>query len=322
MDSFLLSARVRAADARTSDEPNERAVDEMSEECAICFDAVAKQDALRLPCECRVIYCMQCWDRALATSFNDCGYARCPTCRSPVRVDFDGARLQFSSEPYTPDINDEAFSESVSQTVNRLAEQAAPLMARMLRAYGEAHPTLRALAQDTGLLSTRSVRELKSLVVGIGGDPAGCFEKSDLIERLRDKAGGAAPLSAYCAAADATLDAAAATPSLRCVCQGELVRMAGRDRCRQLVFSEREYTELAAGQLEALLDLQLASGASFVICDLCDDHVPPRDAVYTCGNGQRTILHPTTYDVCNSCFVRYAVHGLGDDGLALERQEM
>ena len=27
--------------------------------------------------------------------------------------------------------------------------------------------------------------------------------------------------------------------------------------------------------------------------------------VYTCNNGERTILHPTTYDVCAACFVRY-----------------
>ena len=43
----------------------------------------------------------------------------------------------------------------------------------------------------------------------------------------------------------------------------------------------------------------------------------------TCGNGERTILHPTTYDVCEACFVRYGVDGLGDDGpdgLPLERR--
>lgn len=43
-------------------------------------------------------------------------------------------------------------------------------------------------------------------------------------------------------------------------------------------------------------------------------------AVYTCDNGEKTILHPTTYDVCEACFVRYAVLGLSDDGLASERR--
>ena len=44
--------------------------------------------------------------------------------------------------------------------------------------------------------------------------------------------------------------------------------------------------------------------------------------VYTCGNGERTILHPTTYDVCDACFVRYGVEGHGDEALATERQTL
>ena len=57
------------------------------------------------------------------------------------------------------------------------------------------------------------------------------------------------------------------------------------------------------------------------MCDLCDEHLSHSVAVYTCDNGERTILHPTTYDVCEACFVRYAINGLGDEGLAQERRE-
>ena len=57
-------------------------------ECAICFETLAGDDQLPLPCQCRVPYCLKCWDRALAAAFNDVGEARCPTCRTPVRVDF------------------------------------------------------------------------------------------------------------------------------------------------------------------------------------------------------------------------------------------
>ena len=59
---------------------------------------------------------------------------------------------------------------------------------------------------------------------------------------------------------------------------------------------------------------------SSVICDLCDTQLSPLQPVYTCANGDATILHPTTYDVCEVCFVRYAVEGLGDEALATERQ--
>ena len=110
------------------------------EECVICFDAIAER--LVLPCECRVSYCLGCWDRALAASFNSSGRARCPTCRTPVRVNFDPeaaggrGRLVFSAE------NEGDESEERSDVVNRLAEQAAPLMTRLLRLHGETHPLL------------------------------------------------------------------------------------------------------------------------------------------------------------------------------------
>ena len=65
----------------------------------------------------------------------------------------------------------------------------------------------------------------------------------------------------------------------------------------------------------------VAAAASCVVCDLCDEHLSHSVAVYTCDNGERTILHPTTYDVCEACFVRYAINGLGDEGLAQERRE-
>ena len=55
-------------------------------------------------------------------------------------------------------------------------------------------------------------------------------------------------------------------------------------------------------------------------CDLCDDQLSPHAFVYTCDNGDHTILHPTTYDVCEECFVRYSVDGASDEGLAKERR--
>ena len=155
-------------------------------ECAICFEAIAESDRFPLPCQCRAPYCLHCWDRALAAAFNDTGRARCPTCRQPVRVDFDpeGAegrgRLVFSSDEHS----DEG-SSSRSEVVNRLAEQCAPLMTRLLRQYGEAHPSLRAMAQDPkAALASLSIRELKAQLKALGGDPAGCLEKADIIEQL------------------------------------------------------------------------------------------------------------------------------------------
>merc|ERR1740139_607484 len=75
-------------------------------ECAICFEPVSQYTVL--PCSCKVSYCLRCWDRALAESFNSCGEARCPTCRAPVCVDFDPdqSRLVFTRDamPLTVDL--------------------------------------------------------------------------------------------------------------------------------------------------------------------------------------------------------------------------
>ena len=60
--------------------------------------------------------------------------------------------------------------------------------------------------------------------------------------------------------------------------------------------------------------------SSGIVCDLCDEQLPFNTPVFVCGNGDSTILHPTTYDVCEDCFVRYCIHGESDAALATERQ--
>mmetsp|Transcript_45289 Transcript_45289/g.144319 ORF Transcript_45289/g.144319 Transcript_45289/m.144319 type:complete len:235 (+) Transcript_45289:41-745(+) len=99
--------------------------------CAICYEAVG--EGIDLPCSCKVDYCLQCWDKALAKSFNACAKARCPTCRTPIRVDFDGqaGRLAFSAE---------GDDEDAEQTRRRIAEQMRPVQERLLRDYGAANP--------------------------------------------------------------------------------------------------------------------------------------------------------------------------------------
>jgi hypothetical protein len=334
-------------------------MEESETECAICFNTIAEEDQLPLPCQCRVPYCSACWDRALAAAFNDSGAARCPTCRCAVQVDFDpdGAdgrgRLVFTRAD-----DDElaslgaaergseaarvAMHEARAKVVNRLAEQGAPLMTRNLRAYGAQHPYLRAAALDPGVtLAPRPIRELKALLKALGGELAGCVEKADIIERMEAAARGKANLAAFCAAtdeqraggaadaqaggaADAQADAAGATPGSemrsRCVCGGRLERMEGRARTRCVLTTQFPQAEEHPEELERMLDVLQASGHSHLVCDLCDAEIPPRVAVFTCSNGGRTILHATAYDICEPCFVRYAVQGLGDEGLAGERR--
>eukprot|EP00928_Gymnodinium_smaydae_P100257 TRINITY_DN9798_c0_g1_i1.p2 TRINITY_DN9798_c0_g1~~TRINITY_DN9798_c0_g1_i1.p2 ORF type:complete len:273 (-),score=43.99 TRINITY_DN9798_c0_g1_i1:1196-1972(-) len=72
-----------------------------AEECGICMQDIREVGgAVKLPCDCRLSYCHRCWDRTLAASMSAVGQPRCPSCRSPLRVDFDARtnKLVFSRE--------------------------------------------------------------------------------------------------------------------------------------------------------------------------------------------------------------------------------
>mmetsp|Transcript_108693 Transcript_108693/g.307403 ORF Transcript_108693/g.307403 Transcript_108693/m.307403 type:complete len:251 (+) Transcript_108693:77-829(+) len=107
------------------------------QQCAICYEAVAQ--GIELPCNCKVDYCMQCWDKALAKSFNACAQARCPTCRTPVRVDF-------CPDTGCPTFTPEYTEEDADSLRRRICEQMKPFQVRILQEFGAAHP----IAQDLG----------------------------------------------------------------------------------------------------------------------------------------------------------------------------
>lgn len=421
---------------------------EEPEECAICFNPLAEDERLPLPCSCNIQYCPACWDRALAAAFNDSGQARCPTCRTQVRVDFDpdgaggGGRLVFSrAEPDPEGVTPAAQAEARAETVNRLAGQGAPLMARNLREYGERHPHLRWMATDpAGYCESTSLCKLRRVASCLGGELAGyalpagvrvrlfglaakpelngqrgtvgryhqgkgrhevqldggaarimikptnlrleeqeaplaeggaaaedidaaarqldgrsvhSAEKSRLLARMTTAAGGVAELALWCAeceteavremvrasheaegvaaaglprpsraaavlAADPAVRGSLSFVGPRCVCGGQLCRLEGRERLLRLIAEQAPQLVGYPEQMELILGT--ISGTSHLICDLCDEPVQPGKPVFTCDNGSRTILHATAYDVCEACCVRYAVHGLGDEGLAAERR--
>lgn len=235
-------------------------------ECAICFDNIAQSTCL--PCACKVSFCFQCWDRALAHSFNACGQARCPTCRGSVRVDFNPDLRQLV---FSPDDEDEAPAAEDSATGaehdhqerhqqyrlcqerqlrarNRLRDQARPAQARLLQIYGEENPR-KASASFT-----------------------------ETQERARGP-------SCVCGS---TLELVSSTERTRRLCQRLVQHPPGTDA------------------FERVVNVILNSGQSWVLCDLCSDPVASPAPVWTCQNGNLTILHANAYDVCQTCFGRYA----------------
>eukprot|EP00928_Gymnodinium_smaydae_P006457 TRINITY_DN1228_c0_g3_i1.p1 TRINITY_DN1228_c0_g3~~TRINITY_DN1228_c0_g3_i1.p1 ORF type:complete len:284 (+),score=35.32 TRINITY_DN1228_c0_g3_i1:153-1004(+) len=69
-----------------------------SQLCAICYEDLP---AVSLPCSCRVHICTFCWDRSLAESAAARGRPECPTCRTPLKVEYDAAAglLRFEQDP-------------------------------------------------------------------------------------------------------------------------------------------------------------------------------------------------------------------------------
>ncbi|CAJ1388554.1 unnamed protein product [Effrenium voratum] len=106
-------------------------------ECIICFETLeGRGGAVSLPCNCKVAYCHQCWDRSLAASMSSCGAALCPSCRSSMQVDFDpdSRQLTFSR-------SQEGGSSGFKRDWRkRLYKQARPAQIQLLQDFGKEHP--------------------------------------------------------------------------------------------------------------------------------------------------------------------------------------
>lgn len=244
-------------------------------QCVICFEAMAQ--AMRLPCDCTVTYCVGCWDRSLAHSFRTCGRARCPTCREPVRVDFDAecGQMKFSRDdpddctdedsggtPSTSDATSHRAWQMQRRSLQqkrareRLVEQARPAQVRILERYGSAHPSLR---EDV--------------------------ETATLAERC----------------------VAAAQDPPTCVCGGLLCRLSFSERMRRFLERRLPACHHSTPEFEELLRRQIERRIAACSCDLCGKQV--LGAVWMCEKEDRTILHANVYDVCEDCFILHARGG-------------
>jgi len=317
-------------------------------ECAICFEAITART--NLPCACNVDYCLRCWDRSLAASFNSGESARCPTCRTSVRVDFDAneCRLVFSRESEDPPANSEsemqeeleqlrqqmieihgqtvadeeqearlyqrfmalvAFAQQENErrsqrsndTIERLAQQAIPAMTRKLQRYQAANDVpLEGFRQNPEKhLENVAVAELMAHVELVGRTAVQPpITKRHLIKQLVSTIDNPGQLSSFLVST--TLE----PPP--CVCGGTLTRIDGRTRTAHFLGAQG----VAEHALQRALQTYERMGTTNVICDVCDSQVPFLGFVWTCSNGASTILHATTYDVCDACFI---LHGCGGD---------
>eukprot|EP00747_Dinoflagellata_sp_TGD_P035991 gnl/TRDRNA2_/TRDRNA2_138204_c2_seq3.p1 gnl/TRDRNA2_/TRDRNA2_138204_c2~~gnl/TRDRNA2_/TRDRNA2_138204_c2_seq3.p1 ORF type:complete len:334 (+),score=55.72 gnl/TRDRNA2_/TRDRNA2_138204_c2_seq3:52-1002(+) len=192
-------------------------------DCAICFESLeSKGGAVKVPCDCQVSYCSDCWDRALAESTNATGEARCPSCRALTEVEYHPTadRMVFTRAP----------ADGLSRDwQDRLYELARPKQVELLRCHG---------------------------------------------------ADEAAP---------------------RCVCGGQLRCVSIRDRVISFLASRDDALPRSA----AVVDWLMLTPP--VVCDICEQGIPPGSRVWECEKGPRTILHARSYDVCETCFSHHTL---------------
>jgi len=218
---------------------------EAATQCAICFEVVSQ--GIELPCSCKVDYCLRCWDRALAKSFNACAKPRCPTCRTPVRVDFDA---QTGSLIFAPEGDD----EDAEQTRRRIAAQMRPVQVQLLQEFGAEHP-----------LGEEDVR-------------GGLIAAAAFAARLAWS--GTAP---------------------RCVCGSVLERVTLHERARRFFIQAGQWLDS-----ERLAPV-LAAGWVRIVCDLCSEPLDlEQPDVWVCEQGDSTIKHATSNDVCTRCMIQHA----------------
>jgi len=104
----------------------------------------------------------------------------------------------------------------------------------------------------------------------------------------------------------------------RCVCGSNMRYVTIKDRVWQLI---HEGPTVPPESLVPIIMEQILQSPP-IMCDLCETNVQADGGVWSCENGQRTMLHSAAYDVCEACFSfhasgRYAGAGTVGDGTPL-----
>lgn len=159
-----------------------------------------------------------------------------------------------------------------------MVEQARPAQIHLLQQMGEMNPELRAAAVEA-LRCLRACNKGREIV------------QSQLAaaEQLLEDVSGAA---------------ARAPKQPPCVCGSRLMHVSYRERLVRYVVMRFPHQTASHPQLDDLVDRNLERGEPCYFCDLCGDS-KAQGGVWTCENGNNTVLHANAYDVCENCFALY-----------------
>lgn len=285
--------------------------------CAVCFDDLAER--FPLPCACRVDYCGKCWDKCLAESFKNTGMSRCPTCRMPICVNFDpeARKLVFTLERRGELRSPQELQEYHREAVARLLQQARSTQILLLREYGAANADLVRVAQgDADAVEQILPREAleteiqqfrtASFFDGEGRPRDDTSQRP--AERLRIAAGMHWPELAI-HLATGRIEGGLPRPPLACACGSALHRVTIRERISRWVESATGHARGTLGfreNLSRLMEvLRQTYDSGLVECDICNRKIS-RGHLWTCNTGTSTIMHSTSYDICDWCFLQHA----------------
>lgn len=181
-------------------------------------------------------------------------------------------------------------------TIERLRHQASPVQVKLLQHYGKTNPSLLEVHGNAReVLKNSSISELKTFLQEAGVDRSGCLEKSDLVNQLVENSHSSRISSLW---------ASQQCSPPKCVCGCSFSLVSGLDRFKMMIKDDRD--SLSDEAIE--LALQQRAGQVLVVCDICESSVPlgRNSRVWTCENRTSSILHATSYDICETCFVQSA----------------
>merc|ERR1719198_2729780 len=169
-----------------------------------------------------------------------------------------------------------------------------PALKSILQRYGETNSSLSVVRSNTReTLATASHTDLKALMESSSVSGEEGMEKLDMLDRLIEKANTIEICAAW---------AQQTCPFPKCVCGGFFQRVDAVERYRRSPNGER-CAALSDEDIFRLLQHLQQHNETIIICDICEESVPVVHPVWTCQNRTSTILHATSYDICDRCFV-------------------
>jgi hypothetical protein len=190
------------------------------------------------------------------------------------------------------------LTEIRTQATKKLREQARPAQIKIFQRYGAKQQTLQEITcSPVTYLQGMPVSEVRRLL-----QASGCCKNAHSIPKDELLAHGMLLPMAVC-------DFAATNNSIeapRCVCGSVLEWVSGDERVIRCCEKIAPGIAQDAEQMQRLRERLTGSQESICFCDLCGSSLPLASHVWTCENGDSTILHATSYDVCAECFLNFA----------------